>query len=971
MSCIALVHQRARRDHRRTELRLSAEGALFGRWVVSRELGRGGMGVVFEATSVDGGPPVALKVIQVDPRDPAAGARAATEARALFAVRHHGVAAILDAHATPGCVVIATELVRGESLHARVARAGPLDPAEVVALGLQLAEALEAVHREGIIHRDVTPRNVLLTEDGALKLIDFGLASLSAPVGERLTLTGEILGTPAYMAPEQADGRAHQADARADLYGAGATLYHALTGRPPFAGGGPVQVLEQVLSRAPTAPRLLRAGVPGALEAVVLRCLAKAPERRPGSAAELQRLLRGAAGRGGGRRAGLATGAAALALAGALVVGLRQPGPTEPEAEATPIRTSVDGAGQTAAVVTAARADGGERNEAILEACLDLESSLDERLREVDATLIDLRRAARTLEAAGFERAALRARLAALALGEDDPDELLRLALRATRCRARPPLALLERACAAHPDRDDLALARLVALWRSRPLERPVDEVEAGIASALGAGAPDPWARVLAARVAVARGQVDRALAHLEAAAATEPEAGADRAALLHKLGRKGEARACLEAAIQADPTAPALRLVRVFMGLEEEPYGDPVVDLEAALSADPWHVDALSLRAKVLFSRGERAAALEGAEALARIGAPAELVDAWAIRCGLELPSAMGAIEQLVLRGHEAPLDVAEARRRLTAGRRGARLRALAAETALTGAAETSLDILKALEAEGDAEPGDIDLRVLVLVGLQGRLDVGLRAGTHGVARWPADPAPRSAAALAALALGRGEEARRLVGEALRLEPADARGLHVRGRLKLLDGDRAGALSDLRAAVTARPEDPPGVADLAALLLEEGRVEEAAAVLATARSRAPGWWRLSYQAALVAERRGRPAEVLRLLASAALADDRPAEVWVLRARARVALGDPLGAQGDLEAAATRGASGPEWRAALVDALLGGGDVGAALDLVDGAAEGERDALLARCEEGARRMWWTRQERERLAALRR
>lgn len=948
-------------------------GARLGRWIVERELGRGGMGVVLEARPAVGGAPVALKVVLLDRRDPAGVARAEREARALFAVRHPGVAAVLDVQVTADRLILATELVRGESVHARVTRAGPFDPTAVVALGRELALALEAVHEEGVVHRDVTPRNVLLADDGAVKLIDFGLARLASPTEERLTTTGELLGTPAYMAPEQADGRAHESDARTDIYGVGATLYWALTGRPPFSGAAPMQVLQHVLTSPPASPRTLRQSIPRALEEVVLSCLAKNPAERPDSAAALHELL-GRASSARGRpplRLAAVAGSLLAALAGGVFVtslspSARAPLPTATSSGPAPVVTQAEVPRVDPPTKGEVERAEVARLQLVVAACRDLDAPLDRPLQQAAASLADLRRAARVLRAEGAERAALRARLAALALGEADPDELERLADQANRCRAPALLPLLERACAAHPGHAGLALARLHALWRSRPQARPLDEVEAGLELL-----PDAPGRSLQARVAIARNRLDLALGLLEGT--PEPEALTDRATLLHKLDRREEARAAFDASVATDPCAPALRVVRCLVALDGRAYADPAADLEAALAADPWHTDALSLRALLRFQRADRDGALQDAHALASVGKRADLPEVWRIRCGLTLVQAVAALEQLDRRRHETPTDFAAAKQSLMTDRSGERLdgerlRFVAAAAVAAGGASTALEVLDALETSGEARPSDVDLRVLALAGLLWRHEDALRAAEQGARRWPDEAAPLAACALAHLTLDRVEEARQATDRALELDPACSRALHVRARLRAIAGDRPGALADLSAAVASNPQDPWSSSDLALVLQEAGRLDEADEVLAAAQRVAPGWWRPFFLSALAAHAAGEHARALRLLATAVIADDRPAELWVLRARVRVALGDPPGACADLEAAG-EGAVSFEWRAAAIDARLGTGDVGGALDVAERAPQEQRASLARRCEEPARRMWWTVEELGRLAAL--
>jgi len=256
-----------------------------GSYLIEREIARGGMGVVYAAYAPHLDRPVAVKALagwadEVDVE------RILLEARATARVRHPGVVAIHDAGEEAGLPYLVLDLVDGPSLKARIAESGPLDSAAVAALGRALADALGAAHAVGLLHRDVKPANVLLGPDGPV-LTDFGIAKdLRGPAGP--TRTGDLLGTPAYMAPEQVLGAG--VDERTDVYGLGATLYEALTGRPPFAGP-PARVFEAVAHAAPVAPSAAADGVDPALEAVVLRCLAKDPDARYRSVAAVAAAL--------------------------------------------------------------------------------------------------------------------------------------------------------------------------------------------------------------------------------------------------------------------------------------------------------------------------------------------------------------------------------------------------------------------------------------------------------------------------------------------------------------------------------------------------------------------------------------------------------------------------------------------------------------------------------------------------------
>jgi serine/threonine-protein kinase len=282
---------------------------------VVRELARGGMGVVHEAIERATGRRVALKQALPGALDAEGLRRVEVEARAAARLRHPGIVAVHALLPSPRGPVLVLDLVEGGSLQRRLDREGPLAPEEVVALGRELADALAYAHEQGVLHRDLKPANVLLGPDGRARLTDFGLAKLVAQAGSlaSLTMTGDLLGTPTYMAPEQANGQ--PVDARTDVYGLGALLFAALTGRAPFEGASPFAVLEAVLTRPPPRPSSLRPGVPPGLEDVILACLAKDPARRPPDMrAVAARLARAPAGRGPtrGRAVGAALGLVAL-----------------------------------------------------------------------------------------------------------------------------------------------------------------------------------------------------------------------------------------------------------------------------------------------------------------------------------------------------------------------------------------------------------------------------------------------------------------------------------------------------------------------------------------------------------------------------------------------------------------------------------------------------------------------------------
>ncbi len=249
-------------------------------------LGQGGMGTVFQARHVRLNRLVALKMIaagaHVSPRH---RARFQLEAEALASLQHPHVVQIYEVGEHDGCPYLALELVEGGSLDERPTRA-PYSPTQAAQLVETLARAMHAAHQHGIIHRDLKPANVLLTTDGIPKITDFGLAKrLEDDSGQ--TQMGAILGTPCYMAPEQAAGDLKAIGPLADVYALGAILYELLTNRPPFRGLTSLETLEQVRTAEPVPPRRLQPKTPFDLEVICLKCLEKRPEKRYASALDL------------------------------------------------------------------------------------------------------------------------------------------------------------------------------------------------------------------------------------------------------------------------------------------------------------------------------------------------------------------------------------------------------------------------------------------------------------------------------------------------------------------------------------------------------------------------------------------------------------------------------------------------------------------------------------------------------------
>ena len=290
-----------------------AAGARIGSYEVIDRLGTGGMGVVYRARDTRLGRTVALKVLRPG-SDPELLHRLDREARAASALNHPNIVQIYDVGVAAGEAgehYVVMEYVEGETLRRRLAR-GPLPVQEVLDLGAQLADGLARAHRAGILHRDLKPENLVVTPEGLLKILDFGLAKVvAAPLGDvdaRETLTrhgtqaGMLVGTLEYMSPEQASGR--PVDARTDQFAVGTILGEMATGRPLFGRPTPAQVLAAVIERDPEPLRRLRPEVPEALETLVARCLQKDPARRYVTTDELASELAALAGRSRARSLG-------------------------------------------------------------------------------------------------------------------------------------------------------------------------------------------------------------------------------------------------------------------------------------------------------------------------------------------------------------------------------------------------------------------------------------------------------------------------------------------------------------------------------------------------------------------------------------------------------------------------------------------------------------------------------------------
>ncbi|MFO0682413.1 MAG: serine/threonine-protein kinase [Sandaracinus sp.] len=272
-------------SNRLFQLRRSiAESHSIGRYALRRRIGKGGMGEVWAAWHRGLEREVALKILRIgDETDEVAAARFEREVRLSSGLTHPNTVRVFDSGRTEdGLLYYAMELLEGASLGELVKREGPMPPARAVYLVTHAARALAEAHDAGIVHRDVKPENLFVTSAGGegdfVKVLDFGIARSASEQASHLTQTGAVAGTPATMSPEVITGGA--ATAASDVYGLGAVLYFALTGRPPFKGDSPGATLLAHLNDAPVPPSERQRGVPPDVDAIVARALAKKPEDR-------------------------------------------------------------------------------------------------------------------------------------------------------------------------------------------------------------------------------------------------------------------------------------------------------------------------------------------------------------------------------------------------------------------------------------------------------------------------------------------------------------------------------------------------------------------------------------------------------------------------------------------------------------------------------------------------------------------
>ncbi len=587
---------------------LLGPGARIGPYRIEAVLGRGGMGVVYRAQDERLKRSVALKTIWGAVDDEAI-VRLRREARAAARLRHRNIVSVHEVESYDGRLVVALELVEGQSLARRVSEDGPYEPRAAASLVLSLARALAVAHDERIVHRDIKPANVLLDADGEPHLTDFGLARDDKASGGVLTQTGDALGTPAYMSPEQALADRDAVGPTSDLYSLGALLFQLLTGRPPFLERSALATLNSVLERdPPTATSVRRErGLPPApkqLETILAILLRKKPEERYPSAdalaRDLERFLAGDAIRArpapgeGPTSPAPAPGAIAIAVAVLAIVALVVAGAVVATrgAAVDPGRAALVADARTRAETSLVAFRAGRDT---LRAAEGVPASAAQR-----SHLVSLARDA--FEATG--------ELLALAGPDDDAARRARFEASiglAAAAREDGQWPLAERALAVADDasidaaivetaRRELAGARDRGSGSSPPAERPDDPgpapepVESGGVGEDGARAEgDPRIGDLVARAeaAIAGGDPGAALALADEAlaiASTHLEARVTRSEALLRLGRVDEALGELDRVVEQHPDARMGWYCRAFVKVQRGDVRGGIADMTRAI---------------------------------------------------------------------------------------------------------------------------------------------------------------------------------------------------------------------------------------------------------------------------------------------------------------------------------------------------------------------------------------------------
>src|SRR6516225_8372250 len=278
--------QPERRGSRAAAESSSVAGLRFADYLLEQEIAHGGTGVVYRARQLSLGRTVAVKLLLLGRYSSAESVeRFRREARSVAALRHPNIVAIHEIGEHEGQQFFSMDYVEGQNL-AEAVRAGPLDPRRSAEIVRAIAQAIHFAHEHGVLHRDLKPSNVLLDEFEQVRITDFGLAKRLDGSSD-LTVTGQVVGTPNYLSPEQAAGEHAALGPASDVYSIGALMYELLTGRPPFLSNSLQETLSRIQNNEPVSPRALNPALHRDLETICLKCLQKEPERRYGSAQAL------------------------------------------------------------------------------------------------------------------------------------------------------------------------------------------------------------------------------------------------------------------------------------------------------------------------------------------------------------------------------------------------------------------------------------------------------------------------------------------------------------------------------------------------------------------------------------------------------------------------------------------------------------------------------------------------------------
>lgn len=262
----------------------------YGRYQIIKEIGKGSMGVVFQSHDPNLDIQVALKVLRHDRVvSEAFVKRFLSEAKVLGRLDHPNIVRVYNVDEAEGTVYIAMEFIEGEPLN-EVMLKKRFSPEEIIEFGITVAEALDYANQKGIVHRDVKPSNILVRPDGRLKITDFGIARIEDPEGHQQTQAGEILGTPAYMSPEQVESK--PVDGRSDLFSLGIILYELSTGKRPFKGENLASVFNSIIKESPAQIREMAPSIPEELSGIIMKCLEKSPDARFKTGNELAEALK-------------------------------------------------------------------------------------------------------------------------------------------------------------------------------------------------------------------------------------------------------------------------------------------------------------------------------------------------------------------------------------------------------------------------------------------------------------------------------------------------------------------------------------------------------------------------------------------------------------------------------------------------------------------------------------------------------